>query len=37
MADVMLSVIGALAGFERGLILELQLECIALANQRGTY
>ena len=37
MADLMLSVIGAFAEFERALIRERQREGIALAKQRGAY
>jgi DNA invertase Pin-like site-specific DNA recombinase len=37
MANLMLSVMGAFAEFERALILERQREGIALAKQRGTY
>jgi DNA invertase Pin-like site-specific DNA recombinase len=37
MANLMLSVMGAFAEFERALILERQREGIALAKQRGAY
>lgn len=37
MANLMLSVMGAFAEFERALIRERQLEGIALAKQRGAY
>jgi DNA invertase Pin-like site-specific DNA recombinase len=37
MADLMLSVLGAVAQFERDLIKERQREGIALAKQRGAY
>lgn len=37
MANLMLSVMGAFAEFERALILERQREGIALARQRGVY
>jgi DNA invertase Pin-like site-specific DNA recombinase len=37
MANLMLSVLGAVAQFERDLIRERQREGIALANQRGAY
>src|SRR5918912_1274275 len=37
MADLMLSVLGAVAQFERDLIRERQREGIALAKQRGAY
>ena len=37
MADLMLSVLGAVAQFERDLIKERQREGIAIARQRGTY
>jgi len=37
MANLMLSVMGAFAEFERTLIRERQLEGIAIAKQRGTY
>lgn len=37
MADLMLSVLGAVAQFERDLIRERQREGIALAKQRGVY
>src|SRR5919202_3619121 len=37
MNDLMLSVLGAVAQFERDLIRERQRECIALAKQRGAY
>ena len=37
MATLLLSVMGALAEFERSLILERQSEGIALARQRGAY
>ena len=37
MANLMLSVMGAFAEFERTLILERQREGIALAKQRGAY
>ena len=37
MAHLMLSVMGAFAGFERALIRERQREGIALAKQRGAY
>lgn len=37
MANLMLSVMGALAEFERALIKERQREGIALAKQRGAY
>jgi DNA invertase Pin-like site-specific DNA recombinase len=37
MAHLMLSVMGAVAEFERGLILERQREGIALAKKRGVY
>lgn len=37
MANLMLSVMGAFAEFERALIRERQLEGIALAKQRGKY
>ena len=37
MADLMLSVLGAVAQFERDLIKERQREGIALAKQRGVY
>jgi len=37
MANLMLSVMGAFAEFERALIRERQREGIALARQRGTY
>jgi DNA invertase Pin-like site-specific DNA recombinase len=37
MANLMLSVLGAVAQFERDLIRERQREGIALAKQRGTY
>jgi hypothetical protein len=37
MANLMLSVMGAFAEFERALIRERQREGIALANQRGAY
>ncbi|MBU8869203.1 recombinase family protein [Paenarthrobacter aromaticivorans] len=37
MANLMLSVMGAFAEFERSLIRERQLEGIALAKQRGSY
>lgn len=37
MANLMLSVMGAFAEFERALILERQREGIALAKQRGVY
>jgi DNA invertase Pin-like site-specific DNA recombinase len=37
MADLMLSVLGAVAQFERDLIKERQREGIALARQRGAY
>ena len=37
MANLMLSVMGAFAEFERSLIRERQREGIALAKQRGTY
>ncbi|MBB5411222.1 DNA invertase Pin-like site-specific DNA recombinase [Paraburkholderia sp. HC6.4b] len=37
MANLMLSVMGAFAGFERALIRERQREGIALAQQRGAY
>ncbi|MET3934469.1 DNA invertase Pin-like site-specific DNA recombinase [Arthrobacter sp. OAP107] len=37
MADLMLSVMGAFAEFERSLIRERQREGIALAKQRGAY
>jgi DNA invertase Pin-like site-specific DNA recombinase len=37
MANLMLSVMGAFAEFERGLIRERQREGIALAKQRGAY
>ncbi len=37
MANLMLSVMGAFAEFERSLIRERQLEGIELAKQRGAY
>ena len=37
MANLMLSVVGAFAEFERALIRERQREGIALAKQRGAY
>ncbi|SSR39838.1 site-specific recombinase, DNA invertase Pin [Acinetobacter baumannii] len=37
MANLLLSVMGAFAEFERALIRERQREGIALAKQRGTY
>jgi DNA invertase Pin-like site-specific DNA recombinase len=37
MANLLLSVMGAFAEFERALIRERQLEGIALAKQRGAY
>jgi DNA invertase Pin-like site-specific DNA recombinase len=37
MANLMLSVMGAFAEFERALIKERQREGIALAKQRGVY
>lgn len=37
MANLLLSVMGAFAEFERALILERQREGIALAKQRGAY
>jgi DNA invertase Pin-like site-specific DNA recombinase len=37
MANLMLSVMGAFAEFERSLITERQKEDIALAKQRGAY
>jgi DNA invertase Pin-like site-specific DNA recombinase len=37
MADLMLSVMGAFAEFERSLIRERQKEGIVLARQRGAY
>ena len=37
MANLMLSVLGAVAQFERDLIRERQREGIALAKQRGAY
>ncbi|GJH29368.1 hypothetical protein CBA19CS42_32650 [Caballeronia novacaledonica] len=37
MANLMLSVMGAFAEFERALIRERQRESIALARQRGAY
>jgi DNA invertase Pin-like site-specific DNA recombinase len=37
MANLMLSVMGAFAEFERALIRERQREGIALAKQRGAY
>ena len=37
MANLMLSVMGAFAEFERALICERQREGIALAKQRGAY
>jgi DNA invertase Pin-like site-specific DNA recombinase len=37
MANLMLSVMGAFAGFERGLLRERQREGIVLAKQRGGY
>ena len=37
MANLMLSVMGAFAEFERSLIKERQWEGIALARQRGAY
>ena len=37
MANLMLSVMGALAEFERALLRERQREGIALAKQRGAY
>jgi DNA invertase Pin-like site-specific DNA recombinase len=37
MANLMLSVMGAFAGFERGLLRERQREGIVLAKQRGAY
>jgi DNA invertase Pin-like site-specific DNA recombinase len=37
MANLLLSVMGAFAEFERALILERQREGIAVAEQRGVY
>jgi DNA invertase Pin-like site-specific DNA recombinase len=37
MAQLMLSVMGAFAEFERALLREWQRESIALAKQRGAY
>ena len=37
MSQLLLSVMGAFAEFERGLIKERQMEGIALAKQRGAY